>query len=315
MGATLHPLPWLPPSERSWRRRRRCVPDTSRRRSQCVGVDAPASVVGNPLSLSRSACDRASVARRDRATAQAATPAGRPVARRGAPPARVHAGDPRADRAASLRHGHATDGGRAPAGQGSRPCATRDYGALRQGRPRPHDDASHGTAARTRDAACLREGALARRSYSRRMRRRVADGARAKVPDGGRQLGMVLGIPRIRCFARSAQWRRAAPSHPRGHAWPGPAFGSAYRGDRQASVGAYAAPRVRHTPHRVGIRHPDGAGIAGTPGRVHDDDLLARAQPWRARCREPARSRASGPLTATTVRPPPQRCRSGRSPA
>lgn len=56
----------------------------------------------------------------------------------------------------------------------------------------------------------------------------------------------------------------------------------------EAGVAPRVAPFVRHAPAAGGLRHPHGAGTAGTRGRQHNDDLHPRAQPGRSRYSQPA---------------------------
>jgi integrase len=64
----------------------------------------------------------------------------------------------------------------------------------------------------------------------------------------------------------------------------------ARRGHHEARRSSYHAPFICDSPPRRWLRHPDGAGIARTCGREHDDDLSARAQSGRARRSQSARS-------------------------
>ena len=63
---------------------------------------------------------------------------------------------------------------------------------------------------------------------------------------------------------------------------------------RQARELPHAAAFVRHAPAGGRLRHPHGAGAARALGRVHDDDLHARAEQGRARREKPARFRRRG---------------------
>ena len=123
---------------------------------------------------------------------------------------------------------------------------------------------------------------------------------RAPPGRGPRHAGRSLGV-RLRrapppCFpyyglrAASLARDRAPARSSRGQ--PG-------RSNEQAGQPPRAAPFVRDPVARDGVRHPDDPGALGAPGREHDDDLHARAEPRRARGAEPVRrDAATAPVTA-----------------
>jgi len=68
------------------------------------------------------------------------------------------------------------------------------------------------------------------------------------------------------------------------------------RGGGEADELPHAAPLVRHAPAGGGLRHQDDTGAARPQGRVHDDDLHARAEEGREGRQKPRRHvRRCGP--------------------
>ena len=119
-----------------------------------------------------------------------------------------------------------------------------------------------------------------------------------KYPDAGRGFGWQFVFPSTR-RARDPLDGRERRHHFDDGVLARDQVGVSSRGHGKAGVGAHAQALVRHAPGRVGLRHSNGAGIAGAQGRGNHADLHACAQPrWRGSV-EPA-----GPgLTARRRRP------------
>jgi hypothetical protein len=101
----------------------------------------------------------------------------------------------------------------------------------------------------------------------------------------------------------------AAPSAPLGGA-AGDDAGGAAVGDRQAGQLSYLAALLRDPSIGGGIRHPDGAGAAGAPGREDDDDLHPRVAAGGPRSSQPGGPIAGRGLRSLQVFPftAPWRC-------
>ena len=110
--------------------------------------------------------------------------------------------------------------------------------------------------------------------------------ALARKTRRGDRLGLAVRVPGRDLSTDPRDGCAPPPFRPGNPARGAP--GGAGGGHRQAGHAAHAPPFVRDAPAGGGLRHPHGAGAAGSLGRQHDDDLHARAQPRRARGGEPA---------------------------
>jgi len=157
-------------------------------------------------------------------------------------------------------------------GSGLRLCARADHGARPEVETRSNDD----VAARVRrglEGADVARANGARRGSGAGMGMRVAAGrAGQEVPVRPAGDALAVGISRAFAMAGSGRQRRAAPSTRDDCAAGGDAR-DARRGNRQARYLPHIPSFVRDASARVRAGHPHSSGIAGTPGRVDDDDL------------------------------------------
>ena len=111
-----------------------------------------------------------------------------------------------------------------------------------------------------------------------------------KYPNAGREWGWQWVFPATRFYV-DREGRRAAP-FARIRASTSSEGRRARRRDQQASHMPYLPSLVCHPPAGGEPRHPNRAGVAGTPGCEHDPGLYACPQPGPGRGPQPSRPRA-----------------------
>lgn len=116
----------------------------------------------------------------------------------------------------------------------------------------------------------------------------LPDALRRKYPSAPRQWAWQWIFPaRRRYVDRETGERRRHHLHERDAACDGGR--GARKRDREAGELPHAAALVRDASSGGRLRHQDSAGTPRPPGRDDDDDLHARAEPWRTRRSESGR--------------------------
>ena len=111
----------------------------------------------------------------------------------------------------------------------------------------------------------------------------------AKVPSCWSRMALAVRVPIQNDIDRSSIRCEASPSRRREIGSTVDAAGASKHWTHETSDSAHTAPLLCHTFARGRVRHSDRSGVARSQGRIHDDDLHARAESRGSGSAEPAR--------------------------